>query len=136
MIPEIVGADSPEAAAEAAAALNGIRIGSARCKPPEGADGKEDRRGEPHEIDAGRGITIRRVHVSHLTEPVKDSLVSINFFPLGYAEKAVLEVVNKEGDQYTLMVHRMTGRVEFREGEIEVREFMHRDGAGDSEDER
>ena len=71
-----------------------------------------------------------------LREPVKDSIVSVNFFPLGYAEKAAIEIVNKSGDQYTLLVSRMTGRVQFREGEPDIDEFMHRDGAGDSEDER
>jgi hypothetical protein len=136
MIPEIVGASSPEKAAEAAAALAGVQLGAARCRPPTRPDGKPDPRGEPHEFRSRLGIGIRRVYVSHLREPVKDATVSINFFPLGVAEKAVIELVDKDGEQYTLIVHRMTGRVEFREGEIEADEFMNRDGAGDREVER
>jgi len=136
MVPEIVGADSPEAAADAAAALAGVRIGAARCRSPQTPDGKPDKRGEPEQLEAGRGILIRRIYVSHLRDPVKNSLVSINFFPLGTAEKAVIEIVNQEGDQYSLLVSRMTGRVEFRDGEIDVDDFMFRDGAGDREEER
>ncbi len=136
MVPEIVGASSPEKAAEAAAALAGVQLGAARCGPPRLSDGKADERGEVHQIRTKLGLSIRQVHVSHLREPVKEGVVSINFFPLGVAEKAVIEIVDKDAEQYTLLVHRMTGRTEFREGEIKVDEFMNRDGAGDREDER
>jgi general secretion pathway protein H len=136
MVPEIIGADSPERAMEAAAALAGVRLGSSRCHPPTRPDGKPDARGKVHAIRKDRGLSVRQVYVSHLQEPAKEGTVAINFFPLGYAEKAVVELVDKDNEQYTLLVHRMTGRVEFRSDEVDIDEFLNRNAAGDDDEEQ
>lgn len=136
MVPEIVGADSPERAMEAAAALSGVQLGPVRCRPPTTEEGKPDHRGKIHQLRTKDGISIRQIYVSHLQDAAKEGTVAINFFPLGFAEKAVVELVDKDSDQYTLLVHRMTGRVEFRSDEVDAEKFLRRNAAGDEEEER
>ena len=75
------------------------------------------------------------MHVQHLEEPVTEGEVSINFFPLGHAEKALLEVADDEGTQYTVLLHGLTGRVEVRDGEVDPDKHMRRNAAGDEVDE-
>jgi len=132
-IPEIVSASSPEKAVEAAAALAGVLVGSARCHLAQGRSGLADGLPLIRAVDKESGISIRRIHVQHLREPVSDGLVSINFFPLGYAEKAVVEVVDKNGGEYLLLVHRLTGKVEVRRDDFDPEDHMRRDGAGDTQ---
>lgn len=127
----------PQEAMARAAALAGQRIGTAECHPVTKPDGSEDRRGEVRKIQTWRDIEIQRIYVQHLEDPVEDDIVSINFFPMGYAEKAVVVMSDSDGDKYTLLVHGLTGRVEFRDGEWrKPDEHMMRDGAGDTVEER
>ncbi len=136
-LPEVLSADSPEAALEAAAALEGVRIGTARCALSKLENGDADGRGNLRTVRKDKGIEIRRIYVQHIEDSVKEGIVSINFFPLGYAEKAIVEIVNRNGDQFTLLVHGMTGFVEIRNGELDnPDDHMRRNALGDSEDER
>ena len=136
---EVSSAESPEAALKAAAALAGVRVGTARCgvAPASGGDAAnfKDPQGPNLHRLSGDGITIRRVHVQHLQEPISKGEVSINFFPLGQAEKAMLELVDREGDQFTVLLHGLTGRVEVRDGEVDPDKHMRRNAAGDEVDE-
>jgi type II secretory pathway pseudopilin PulG len=139
---EVTEAASPEAALEAAAALAGVRVGSSRCgiAPASGGDQlnhKDPQAPNIHELAGkGRGIKLRRVYVQHLREEVSSGEVSINFFPLGHAEKAVLELGDDEGSQYSVLVHGLTGRIELRDGEIDPDKHMRRNAAGDQVDDR
>jgi hypothetical protein len=141
-MPEIQQSMSPEEAAEKAQALAGVRLGMGRCKPPtKMRGGKEvpDPRGKVRTLV--KENKFEKIWVQHLEDPVEpnsgDGFVSINFFPLGYAEKAVVEIVNDDDDQYTLLVHGITGRVEFRDGEWrKPEEHMMRDAEGKRVEER
>lgn len=132
-------AESPDAALKAAAALKGMRVGSSRCgiAPASGGDElnhKDPQQPNVHQLDgAGKGIKLRRVYVQHLREEVSAGEVSINFFPLGHAEKALLELGDDEGSQYTVLVHGLTGRVEVRDGPVDPDSHMRRNAAGDEE---
>ncbi len=117
-MPEVQQAMSPEEAAEKAKALAGVRLGTGRCRPPTRMrGGKEvpDRRGREQKLF--RENEFKEIYVQHLEAPVEDKgIVSINFFPLGYSEKAVIVIGNDDDDVYTLLVHGITGRVEFKDG--------------------
>lgn len=134
-LPEIVGADSPEKALEAAAALEGVRIGSARCEPAKTPNGDSKGRGNLRKI-AGKGVRIKRIHVAHLEDPVSEGQVAINFFPMGTAEKAVIEVVDSADNKSMLLVHRLTGIVEWKGGGFDPDDHMRRNAKGDREEER
>jgi hypothetical protein len=137
---EVSSAESPEQALKAAAALAGLRVGTARCgvAPASGGDVgnyKDPQAPNMHQISTGDGIAIRRVHVQHLQDPVDKGEVSIHFFPLGQTEKAMIELVDRDGEQFTVLLHGLTGRVEVRDGEIDPDRHMRRDAAGDEVDE-
>ncbi|MBT8494704.1 MAG: type II secretion system GspH family protein [Deltaproteobacteria bacterium] len=139
-IAAVLQANSPEKAVEAAAALEGVRLGSATCQKT-GDPLLEDRsKREAFPIgvipkDSGRRI--RRIHVKHLREPVEEGRVAVNFFPLGFAERAIVEIENEDGDVFSVRVHAVTGKVEILAGEVEdVDDFMLRDALGEREEER
>jgi Tfp pilus assembly protein FimT len=138
-MPEVQAAMSPEEAAEKAKALAGVRLGTARCAPPtriRGGKQVPDPRGKLRKLI--KENKFEEIWVQHLEDPVKqEGFVSINFFPLGYAEKAVIEIVNDDDDVYTLLVHGVTGRVEFKDGRWrKPEEHMMRDARGGRVEER
>ena len=124
-MPEVQQSMSPEEAAEKAKALAGVRLGTGRCKPPTRMRGGKEQK-------LFRADEFKEIHVQHLEDPVKEKgIVSVNFFPLGYSEKAVIVIGNDDDDVYTLLVHGMTGRVEFKDGTWRrPEEHMMRDAEG------
>ncbi|HUH02772.1 MAG TPA: type II secretion system protein [Kofleriaceae bacterium] len=132
MLQALVGQDP----ARVAAALTGKDVPSNQCGPALLPNGDADGRGNERRVRREDGVRIRRIHVQHLEDPQLDGIVSVNFFPLGYAEKAVIEVGHEDGGQFTMVVHGLTGRVDLEIGEIDVDEFMNRNATGDEEPER
>ncbi len=134
---EIVQAASPEEATEAAAALAGLRLGTSRCQAAVNTiSGQPSKTGNKHKLDIERGIRIQELSVQHLNEAVDEGIVTINFFPIGSAERAVVQVGNTSGEVFSILVYGLTSRVEFREGKVEVEDHMKLDAAGDEVDER
>lgn len=132
-VTEIIGAESPEQATEAAAALENVHIGLARCEVPKTPNNHADGRGNIRKI-RNDGVKIKAVHVSHLEDPVTDGVVSINFFPLGTAEKAVIVMADDHDNEMVLLVHRLTGVVEWKRGDFDPDDHMERNALGDKED--
>jgi len=140
-VGEVSQAESPEQALKAAAALAGVRVGTARCgiAPASGGDYgnyKDPQAPNVHRVGGSGGISLRRIHVQHLSDPIEKGEVSIHFFPLGQSEKAMIELVDSDGDQFTVLLHGLTGRVEVRDGEIDPDVHMRRDATGEEIDER
>ena len=139
---DVSEAESPEAALKAAAALKGMRVGASRCgiSPASGGDElnlKDPQQPNIHQLDgSGKGVKLRRVFVQHLREEVSSGEVSINFFPLGQSEKAMLELGDDSGEQYTVLVYGLTGRVELRDGAVDPDKHMRRNAAGDEEEDK
>ena len=137
---QVLQATSPEKAVEAAAALEGMRIGSATCEPS--ADPMLEDRNKREDVPVGvvrqdLGVKIRKIWVKHLLEPSEEGTVSVNFFPLGFAERSIVEVANQDGDVFSILVHATTGKVEIRRGEVEdADDFMMRNAVGDTEETR
>ena len=133
---EVAEATSPEEAAKMAAALTGSRVGTARCRPPELPTGDLDGRGGERKLDPESEIKIRRMFVQHLEGEQSSGIVHVNFFPLGYGEKAMVEVGDESGDAYTVLIHAFTGRVELRNGRVDEDDFMNRRADGEDVAER
>ena len=133
--PEMLSAQSPEEVMKVVESITGKQLGPARCGPASGQTGDAEGRDAMRELESG--IKFRRVFVQHLEEPAVDGLVTINFFPLGHAEKAIVEIVDGDGNQQSLLVHGLTSRIEFVMGELEnPDDHMMRNAVGDKVQER
>jgi prepilin-type N-terminal cleavage/methylation domain-containing protein len=140
-------ASTPEEEAKMAAALAGKKVGGRVCGPVDSGPGAEDigpiltgdamGRKLTRQLQKHRGIKFREVWVQHLEQSVSNGQVSVSFFPLGWAEKAIIEVGTSDDDIETVLVHGLTGRVEVRAGALrDPDDHMLRDVKGQREAER
>jgi len=85
----------------------------AACEPIRGEMGKKQK------LSGRPKVSFSRVFVAHLEEPADSDQVTINFFPLGTAERAVIELgVGENGeDKFSIVVRPLSGRVEMKQGE-------------------
>ncbi len=128
--PEFLDAVSPEQVARIKSAVTGKQAAEVPCTKATLATG--DASGKGAQAKLGQGLRFPQIYVQHLADPQNEGVVAVHFFPLGRAEKAIVEVANEDGDQYSLLVHGLTGRVEFRQGKLDdPEEHMMRDGAGE-----
>lgn len=127
---------SPEEATRAAVELASSKMGNVACMPPTLPTGDADGRGAERAINTEAGLKIRSIVVQHLEDEITSGIVHINFFALGRAEKAVVQISDEEDNTYTLLVHGLTGRVEFEDGRIDPEDHMMRRADGDTVDER
>lgn len=131
---DLLGTESPREATERAVEAAGERVGTARCQGL--GEGQVAVGGGVQEVRHELDIHIRRVYPQSLRGPADEGEASVNFFPLGTAERALVEVATPEA-AYTLRVHRLSGRIEFQRGELEEHiDFMEVDALGDREEER
>lgn len=134
---EIIQAGSPEEAAAAAAALAGLRVGTTRCQPAtKTVSGQISKSGNKHKLDTDYDVRISKIYVQHISDPMEEGIVSINFFAVGSAEKAIVAIEGADDKLYNILVYGMTSRVEFRSGKVDPDDHMLRDGAGDDVEER
>lgn len=133
---EILSAASLEEATKLATDLAGSSVGGARCRPADLSTGDSEGRGTERRIDREAGLRITRMFVQHLEGEQREGIVYVNFFPLGYAEKAAVEVADDDGTTYTLLVHALTGRVEFRDGRVDPERHLLLRADGEAVEER
>ena len=133
---EILSAGSLEEATQLATDLAGSNVGGASCRPADGDTLDSQGRGVERKIAKESGLRITRMFVQHLEGEQRDGIVYVNFFPLGYAEKAAIEVADEDGTTYTLLLHALTGRVEFRSGRVEPEEHILQRADGEEVEER
>jgi general secretion pathway protein H len=137
---------SAEEEAKMATALAGKKVGGRICGPLEGGPGAEqlgkvfsgDAMGRElrRQLEVTRGVKFREVWVQHLEQSVSAGQVSVSFFPLGWAEKAIIEL-GSDDEVNTVLVHGLTGRVEVRGGALrDPDDHMLRNAKGDREEER
>ena len=140
-------ASSPEDEAKMAAALAGRKVGGRVCAPIGTGNANEklgpvftgDSMGNDlkRRLQTERSVKFREVWVQHLEKSVSGGQVSISFFPLGWAEKAIVEVGTSDDDIETVLVHGLTGRVEVRAGALrDPDDHMLRNVKGEREAER
>jgi len=88
----------------------GTKIGeTAECGPVTGAMGTVETLTNTPEV------RINRVYVRHLQRPVDGGKVEVHFFPMGRAERSVIEL--RVGDEtVSIVVHPLSGRVQIVNG--------------------
>jgi hypothetical protein len=140
-------ASSPEEEAKMAAALAGKKVGGRICAPLGTGPAAEELgqlfsgdsmgRDTKRALQTWRDVKFREVWVQHLEKSVSSGQVSISFFPLGWSEKAIIEIGTSEEDVETILVHGLTGRVEIRSGAMrDPDDHMLRNVKGEREVER
>jgi hypothetical protein len=129
-----------------ATALAGHHVADRQCKPVQGSFSgiavKEARDDEPElnewvrRLSVKRGIKFKEVWVQHQNDSSTKGQVAIFFYPVGSAEKAVIEITD-DSDTFTVLVHGLTGRVELRDGKLrDVDDHMLRNAMGDKDAKR
>lgn len=133
---EVLSAGSLEEATQLATDLAGGNVGGASCRSADADTLDSKGRGVERRIAKEDGLRITRMFVQHLEGEQREGTVYVNFFPLGYAEKAAIEVADEDGTTYTLLLHALTGRVEFRSGRVEPEEHLLQRADGEEVEER
>ena len=117
-------AGSPEEEQRLLLALVGDKTGGRACVPVAQAEELKDLltgdamgRALARKLQTDRDIKFREIWVQHLEDSVEDGQVSINFFPLGWGEKGIVELGDGK-NVHTLLIHGATGRVEVIDGEL------------------
>ncbi len=72
--------------------------------------------GQPQPLARKAGVSFKQVYVSHLEQPAESGKVTINFFPLGRSERAVIELTDKDEHVYSIRLHSLTGAAQVSEG--------------------
>jgi len=132
--PDALAAGDPDAAVKRATAVAGHHIADRQCVPAtEGLSGDSTGKGWARGLYAQKGIKFKEVWVQHRDDSVTKGQVAIYFFPVGSAEKAVIELTDGS-DTFTVLVHGLTGRVELRDGTLrDVDDHMLRNALGDKD---
>jgi general secretion pathway protein H len=74
-------------------------------------------RGLARKLQTDRSVKLREIWVQHLDDSATEGQVSVNFFPLGWAEKAIIEL-GDGSSVHTVLLHGATGRVEVLDGPL------------------
>ena len=98
---------------------------SAQCAPVDGPMGKAI------ELGGHPKVSFSKIIVAHLEDPAVTGEVTINFFPMGTAERAVIILGVGEEEYFSIGVHPLSGRIEMRVGEWrDVEETVREDAEG------
>jgi type II secretory pathway pseudopilin PulG len=127
----------PDEAVRRATAVAGHHIADRTCVPATaGLTGDASGKGWARALKASNGIKFKEVWVQHRDESVAKGQVAVYFFPMGSAEKAVIELTDGS-DTFSVLVHGLTGRVELKDGTLrDVDDHMLRNALGDKDAER
>lgn len=134
---DALASGDPEEATRRAIAIAGHHVADRVCAPAEDAiTGDALGKGWIRQLSVSRGIKFKEIWVQHLDQSVTKDQVAIYFWPMGSAEKAVIEMTDGS-DTFTLLVHGLTGRVELRDGQLRaVNDHMMKNAMGDRDAER
>lgn len=128
---------------EVALALAGNKDGSRQCAPVTGnkelaglLTGDAMGRDLARKLQTDRDVKVREVWVQHLDDSATAGQVSVNFFPLGWAEKAIIELGDGKS-AHSILLHGATGRIEVVDGALrDPDEHMLRRADGERDRER
>ncbi len=119
MPAEAFASGDPEEGARRAGAIAGHHVQDRTCGLVTGGmSGDSQGKQWTRALFADRGIKFKEVWVQHLDDSVKDKgQVAIYFFPMGTAEKAVIEMTDGS-DTFAITVSGLTARVELRDSPL------------------
>jgi prepilin-type N-terminal cleavage/methylation domain-containing protein len=108
-------APDPNAAPGVPPPTAGSDVGSSAaampCAPVKGAAGK------PQPLTRKASVSFKQVYVAHLEDPAAEGKVTINFFPMGRGERAVVILTDDRDNVFSVRLHALTGRVDIKSGE-------------------
>jgi Tfp pilus assembly protein PilX len=140
--PDAFAAGDPDEATRKATALSGHHIADRTCMVVSDAQtgdtrGKESERGAPGwERTLVPGVKFKNIWVQHIDDKSSKGEVAVYFFPMGSAEKAVIELSDGK-DTYSILVHGLTGAVELRDGTLrDPDDHMLRNALGKKDEKR
>jgi type II secretion system protein H len=103
--------------------------GQAMCKPI-----ARSALGKPQKLESHPRVVMSKVYVGHLDEPASVGQVTLTFFPIGYAERGVIELqagAEDDPDRLSIVLHPTTGRVQVIPGTWrDALDFITRDTEG------
>jgi type II secretory pathway pseudopilin PulG len=131
---DALAAGDADEAVKKATAVAGHHIADRQCAPAtEGMTGDSTGGGWQRKLKSGKGIKFKEVWVQHRDDSATKGQVAIYFFPVGSAEKAVIEITDGS-ETFSVLVHGLTGRVDLRDGALkDVDEHMLRNAMGDKD---
>jgi hypothetical protein len=137
MPADALAAGDPDEALKRATAISGHHIADRQCQPAtEGLTGDTSGRGWARKLKVEKGIKFKEVWVQHRDDSTTKGQVAIYFFPVGSAEKAVVEMTDGS-ETFSVLVHGLTGRVELKDGALkDVDEHMLRNALGEKDADR
>jgi len=127
----------PEEATRRAAALAGHHIADRTCRPADDSiTGDANGKGWLRKLRKDNGIKFKEIWVQHRNDSVTKGQVAIYFFPLGGAEKSVIELTDGS-EVFSVLVFGLTGKVELHDGALrDVDEHMLRNAMGNKDTKR
>ncbi len=126
-----------EEATRKAIAVAGHHVADRACVPAEGElFGDATGKGWARQLPTHRDVRLKEIWVQHLERSATKDKVAIYFFPMGSAEKAVIELTDGT-DTFSVLVYGLTGRVELRDGPLrDVDSHMLKNPMGDRDSDR
>jgi general secretion pathway protein H len=133
---EALAAD-PEDATRRAIALAGQHVADRMCTPAtDGLSGDASGKGWLRKLRKEKGIKFKQVWVQHRDEGATEGQVAIYFFPIGSAEKSVIELTDGS-ETFSVLVFGLTGRVELHDGALrDVDDHMLKNAMGERDAKR
>jgi type II secretory pathway pseudopilin PulG len=135
--PDALATGDPDEATRRAAALAGHHVADRTCKPADDSiTGDSNGKGWLRKLRKDKGVKFKEVWVAHRDDSVTKGQVAIYFFPLGGAEKTVVELTDGS-EVFTVLVFGLTGRVELHDGTLrDVNDHMLKNVMGDRDAKR
>jgi type II secretory pathway pseudopilin PulG len=135
--PDALAAGDPEEATRRAAALAGHHVADRACRPADDSvTGDANGKGWLRRLRKDKGIKFKEIWVQHRDDSATKGQVAIYFFPVGSAEKSVIELTDGS-EVFSVLVFGLTGRVELRDGALrDVNDHMLKNAMGDKDTKR
>jgi len=135
--PDALAAGDPEEATRRATALSGHHIADRTCRTAtDTVTGDATGKDWVRKLRKAKGIKLKEIWVQHRDEGVTKGQVAIYFFPLGGAEKSVIELTDGS-EVFSVLIYGLTGRVELRDGALrDVNDHMLKNVMGDKDAKR
>ncbi|HEX8110705.1 MAG TPA: type II secretion system protein [Kofleriaceae bacterium] len=135
--PDALATGDPEEATKRAAALAGHHVADRTCKPADNSvTGDSNGKGWIRKLRKDKGVKFKEVWVAHRDDSATKGQIAIYFFPIGGAEKAVIELTDGS-EVFSVLVFGLTGRVELHDGQLrDVNDHMLKNAMGDRDTKR
>jgi prepilin-type N-terminal cleavage/methylation domain-containing protein len=135
--PDALAVGDAEEATRRAAALAGHHVADRACHPAgDSITGDSNGKGWIRKLRKDKGVKFKEIWVQHRDDSATKGQIAIYFFPVGSAEKSVIELTDGS-EVFSVLVFGLTGRVELRDGALrDVNEHMLKNVMGDRDAKR